>query len=98
MEELGIQPAIPFEEMVIQLRKLVRLLRRTLIPVSPRTEYVQQTSQRLQQQAIVTYAQTKTRQQRLLMVGSVLGSVLSVVGLVAAYLLRKRNNGPKPED
>jgi hypothetical protein len=98
MDELGIQPAIPFEEMVIELRKLVLLLRKTLIPVSPRTQYVQRMSRRLQQQAVVTHAQTKTRQQRLLMVGSVLGSVLSVGGLVAAYVLRKRNNGHSDHD
>jgi hypothetical protein len=38
------------------------------------------------------------RQQRWLMVGSVLGSVLSVGGLVAAYVLRKRNDGQKDEE
>ena len=98
MDELGIQPAIPFEEMVIELRKLVLLLRKTLVPVSPRTQYVQRMSRRLQQQAVVTHAQTKTRQQRLLMVGSVLGSILSVGGLVAAYVLRKRNDEHESEN
>jgi hypothetical protein len=93
MEELGIQPAIPFEEMVIELRKLVRLLRKTLIPVSPGTRYVQRTGRLLQEQAVIVYAQPgRARQPRWLMVGGVLGSILSVGGLVAAYVLRKRNN------
>jgi hypothetical protein len=95
MEELGIQPAIPFEEMVIELRKLVRLLRKTLVPVSPGTSYIQRTGRRLREQAVVVLAQPRTRQQRWLMVGGVLGSILSVGGLVAAYVLRRRNNGNK---
>ena len=93
MEQLGIQPTIPLEEMVIELRKLVRLLRKTLVPVSPENQYVQGTGQQLRAQAVEVYAQPKQRQQRWLMVGSVLGSILSVGGLVVAYLLRKRNNG-----
>jgi len=95
MAELGIQPAIPFEEMVIELRKLVRLLRKTLVPVSPGPQYVQQTAQKLQKQAVSVYAQPRTRQQRWLMLGGVVGSVLSVGGLVTAYVLRKRNNKHK---
>jgi hypothetical protein len=95
MAELGIQPAIPFEEMVIQLRKLVRLLRKTLVPVSPGTEAIQQTSRQLQERAAIVYAQPRTRQQRWLMVGGVVGSLLSLGGLVAAYVLRRRDNGQK---
>ena len=93
MEQLGIQPRIPCEEMVIELRKLVRLLRKTLVPVSPGTKYVQQIGEQLQEQSVVVYAQPKARQQRWLMFGGVLGSVLSVGGLIVAYVLRKRNNG-----
>ena len=92
MKELGIQPVIPFEEMVIELRKLVRLLRKTLVPVSPECRYVQRTGRRLQEQAVVAYARPRLRQQRWLMFGGVLGSILSVGGLIAAVLLRKRNN------
>ena len=98
MEKLGIQPVIPFEEMVIELRKLVRLLRRTLVPVCPEQAYVQRTGRRLQKDAVVAYAQPRQRQQRWLMFGGVLGSVLSVGGLVAAVLLRRRNNGHKDQE
>ena len=97
LEQLGIQPTIPFEEMVIQLRKLVRLLRKTLVPVSPGTKYVQRICGQLKEQAVVTYAQPKARQQRWLMVGSLLGSLLSVGGLVAAYVLRRRNEDERKE-
>jgi len=95
MEQLGIQPTIPFEEMVVELRKLVRLLRKTLVPVPPENQFAQRTRRQLRAQAVVVYAQPKQRQQRWLMVGGVLGSILSVGGLVAAYILRKRNNGDK---
>jgi hypothetical protein len=99
MEELGIQPAIPLEEMVIELRKLVRLLRKTLIPVSPATKYVQRTGRRLQEQALIVCAQPPQRsQQRWLMVGGVLGSALSIGGLIAAAMLRKRSNEHKTKD
>jgi hypothetical protein len=97
MEKLGIQPVIPFEEMVIELRKLVYLLRKTLVPVSPRTRYVQQTGRRLERQAVAVDARSKLRQQRWLMVGGVLGSVLSVGGVIAALFLRRRNNGNNGE-
>jgi hypothetical protein len=92
MEQLGIQPTIPFEEMVIELRKLVRLLRKTLIPVSPGSKYIQRTGRRLQEQAVIVYAQPRQNQQRWLMVGGVLGSILSLGGLIAAVVLRKRSS------
>jgi hypothetical protein len=98
MEELGIQPTIPFEEMVIQLRKLVRLLRKTLIPVSPEPKYTQRTGRQLREQAVLVYAQPHRSQQRWLMVGGVLGSALSIGGLIAAVLLRKRNSEYEHKD
>lgn len=94
IQELGIQPPIPFAEMVIELRKLVRLLRKTLVPVSPARPYVQRTGRRLQEQGPAIYARPTPRQ-RWLVAGGILGSVLSVGGLVAALLLRKRNDGDK---
>lgn len=98
MNELGIQPTLPFEEMVIELRKLVRLLRKTLVPVSPGIQYVQRVRGQLQGEAVVVYAQSKERQQRWLVVGGLLGSLLSIGGLVAAYILRRRNNGHEDKD
>jgi hypothetical protein len=97
MEQLGLQPTIPFEEMVVELRKLVRLLRKTLVPVSPRSTIVQRIGGQLQERAIAVYAQPKARQQRWLMVGGVVGSVLSVGGLVAAYVLRRRDGHERRE-
>jgi hypothetical protein len=98
MNELGIQPTIPFEEMVIELRKLVRLLRKTLVPVSPGPQYIRRTGRQLQEQAVAVYARSEQKQQRWLMLGGVLGSVLSVGGLVAAVMLRKRNQGQRGKE
>lgn len=105
MDELGIQPAVPFEEMVVELRKLIHLLRKTLIPVSPDRPYVCQVRRKLQEQAGVARALPRQGRrpwqsrrpwsvpQRWLMVG--VGSILSLGGLLAALLLRKRGNGDK---
>ena len=79
-------------------RKAARLLRKTLIPVSPGYKYVQQTRGQLQQQAVLVYAQPQRNQQRWLMVGGVLGSALSIGGLIAAVLLRRRNNEQKAKE
>jgi hypothetical protein len=89
MEEAGIRPSMPFEEMVIELRKLVRLLRKTLVPICPRAEFSRMLGQEIEARAeIVTTVQ---QQRRWLMVGGVVGSLLSVLGLFAAFLLRRRN-------
>ncbi len=90
MEQLGVQPVIPFEKMVIELRKLVRLLRKTLVPVPPRLEYSRVLGEQLQGYAMsATTAQPPRR--RWLMVGGLLGSLLSVAGVALALLLRRRN-------
>jgi hypothetical protein len=91
MDQLGIQPAVPFEQMVVELRKLVHLLRRTLVPLSPRVEYQQLLQGRLQKESVAVLAQQQSRPQRWLMVGGVVGSVLSVGGLLAALLMRRRD-------
>jgi hypothetical protein len=89
MEQAGIRPSIPFEEMVIELRKLVRLLRKTLVPICPRAEFSRALCQEIEARAgIVTTVQ---QQRRWLMVGGVVGSLLSVLGLLAALLLWRRN-------
>jgi hypothetical protein len=90
MEKSGIRPRVPFEEMVIELRKLVRLLRKTLVPVQPRAEFTRALGQRIEAQA-VTVVSTQHQHRRWLMLGGLVGSLLSLAGLLAALLLRKRN-------
>ena len=109
MEQLGVQPIIPFEEMVIELRKLVRLLRKTLVPVQPRLEYSRVLGDQLQgyattvtyvQSARVQIARVQPSRRRWWMVGGVLGSLVSVAGVALALVLRRRDghNGGHPKD
>jgi hypothetical protein len=81
---------VPFEEMVIELRKLVRLLHRTLVPVQPRLEFSRSLGEQLQVRT-ADVVPVRQQQWRWLMVGGLVGSLLSVLGLVAALLLRRRN-------
>jgi len=101
MEQLGVQPIIPFEEMVIELRKLVRLLRRTLVPVQPRLEYSRVLGNQLQGYALTVATATTVQpsRRRWWMVGGLLGSLLSVAGVALALVLRRRNghNGMHPK-
>ena len=80
----------PFEDVVIELRKLVRLLHRTLIPVSPRVEFTRALRGQLTVSAGETYV-TRQQRRRWLVVGGAVGSVISVAGVVAALLLRRRS-------
>ena len=77
----------PFHEMVVELRKLVRLLQRTLVPVLARPAFVEDLGTELGIGARELFV---VRQERVrwLMLGGVLGSV---IGLFAALLLRRRN-------
>jgi hypothetical protein len=96
MERMGVRAPFgepkgaPFEEMIIELRKLVRLLRKTLVPVQPRLEFAQVLGEQLQVRTADRMG-ARPRQWRWLMVGGVVGSVLSLLGLLAALLLRRRN-------
>jgi len=90
MEQLGIQPAVAFEEVVIELRRLVHLLRETLVPVVPGKGCVERIRHQLQRRAPVVYAQPRRRQRWFLV-----GSALSVGSLIAALLLRRRNEDEK---
>ena len=96
MERMGIRApfgspqGMPFEEMVVELRKLVRLLCKTLVPVEPRLEYARELGERLQAKA-AALDDVRQRQWQWLMVGGLVGSLVSLLGLVAALLLRRRN-------
>jgi hypothetical protein len=80
----------PFQDVVVELRKLVRLLRRTLVPVLARPAFVQDLQAELDAGAkeMILVRQERVRW---LMLGGVLGSALSLVGVLAALFLRKRN-------
>jgi hypothetical protein len=89
-QRMGGTATIPFQEMVIELRKLVHLLHRTLVPVRPRAGFVPTLGHQLNDSAIRVIA---ARQQRVrwLMLGGVLGSAISFLGVLAALVLRRRN-------
>jgi len=80
----------PFHEMVVELRKLVRLLQRTLVPIFARPAFVEELGAELDAGARELFVARQERV-RWLMLGGVLGSVLSLVGVLAALLLRRRN-------
>jgi hypothetical protein len=90
MEKAGIRPSVPFEEMVVELRKLVRLLRKTLIPIRPRAEFARALGQQAEMWATLEIT-AHQQQRRLWIVGGMVGSALSVVGVMTALLLRRRN-------
>jgi hypothetical protein len=87
---MGHGSSISFDDMVIELRKLVRLLCETLIPIQPRSDFVLTLERHLQSTAAAQIAD-RQRRRRWLMVGSVIGSALSFVGVVTALVLRRRN-------
>jgi hypothetical protein len=76
--------------MVIELRKLVRLLYKTLSPIQPRSDFVLTLGHRLESSAAVEIAE-RQRRRRWLMVGGVIGSALSFAGVVTALVRRRRN-------
>lgn len=83
------RPRPSFDRMVIELRKLVRLLCRTLVPIQPRSAFVSALQRDLEE----TAHELLVRQERVwwLILGGVLGTVLSLLGLLAALVLRRRN-------
>ena len=89
-QSMGGTATIPFQEMVIELRKLIQLLRRTLVPVQSRPGFVPALGHRLNDSAIRIIA---VRQQRVrwLMLGGMLGSAISFLGVLAALVLRRRS-------
>jgi hypothetical protein len=61
-----------------------------LVPLRARAEFSRSLGQKLQNEAIAVAVQQQHRV-RWLMVGGMVGSLLSVLGLLAAWLLRRRN-------
>ena len=84
------RPRPSFDQVVIELRRLVRLLCRTLVPVQPRAAFVSALQHDLEETA---HELLLARQERVwwLLIGGMLGTVLSLLGLLAALLLRRRN-------
>ena len=88
-EKMGYGAGMPFEDRVIDLRRWVRLLRQTLVPVHPRQAFRTALSQQLQFDAIQVQIARQNRW-RWLVIGSAVGSVLSLLGVLTALLLRQR--------
>ncbi|MBN1139246.1 MAG: hypothetical protein JXM73_21905 [Anaerolineae bacterium] len=80
---------LSFEDRVIDLRRWVRLLRQTLAPVQPRQAFRTALSQQLQLDAIQIRIARQNRW-RWLVIGSAVGSVVSLLGVLAARVLRQR--------
>jgi len=91
-QQIGSAAGVSLNDMVVELRRLVCLLCRTLVPVPPSAEFVRTLGMQMRAQA-VDLIQARERRWRWLMVGGVVGSVMSVLGVVATVLLRRRVNG-----
>jgi hypothetical protein len=93
-ERLEEPRTVPFEDVIVELRKLIRLLCKTLVPVQPRAEFVQELEEQLRMEAAEL---ALIRQERWwwIIAGSLLGSLISLVGVIAALLLRRRNGRPQ---
>jgi ABC-type Fe3+-siderophore transport system permease subunit len=87
---------MPFEDRVIDLRRLIRLLRQALVPVQPRQAFRTALGQQLQFDAIQAHIARQNRW-RWLVIGSAVGSVLSLVGVLTALLLRQRQARPRAQ-
>lgn len=88
-KKMGRKPGVPFERAVSDLRYLVRLLRQTLVPVPPRPAFRQILGNQLQAQA-VQVMQERRKQWRWLVIGSAVGSLVSLLSVLIAVLLRQR--------
>ena len=75
---------------MVELRKIAQLLRRTLVPVHARSAFRVDLGDNLLAESIELFGARQQRW-RWLMVGGVVGSAVSLAGVVAAVLLRKRN-------
>ena len=94
VQKMGYAPAVPFQDMVIELRKLVRLLCKTLVPVCPSQIFVRSLAEDLDDYAHEMIV-VRQRRARWLMLGGVLGSALSLLGVIAALARRRRQDCPR---
>jgi hypothetical protein len=83
-------PEAHIDGVLMGLRSLVQLLCKTLVPVCANASFRQALGVRLQEEA-AAWSEEQKGQWRWLMLGGVLGSILSVLGLVAALGLKRRN-------
>lgn len=88
-DRIGYSPRLTFQECVIELRHFVRLLREALAPVQPRLTFRRTLGEQLHASALQVTMQRQTNL-RWLVIGSIVGSVLSLVGVLAAMLLKQR--------
>jgi hypothetical protein len=93
-EKMGYGAGLPrvtvsFEDRVIELRRWVRLLRQTLVPVQPRAAFRAALGRQLRSDAIQVQVARQNRW-RWLVIGSAVGSVVSLLGVLTALLLRQR--------
>jgi len=89
-QRMGRPSTAPLQSMVVELRKLVRLLCKTLVPVCPPQRFVNALERDLE---MVARDMIAIRQQRMrwLMLGGVLGSAISILWVIGATLSRHRN-------
>ncbi len=92
-ERAGYNAVRAFDERVIELRRLVHLLRQTLRPVQPRPAYRQALAEQLYASALQVTVQPG--RMRWLVIGSAIGSLLSLIGVLTALLLRQRRTHPR---
>lgn len=89
-QKMGRPSSASLQSMVVELRKLVHLLRKTLIPVCPPQSFVNALERDLETAAREMIA-VRQQRMRLLMLGGMLGSAISILWVIAAALLRRRN-------
>ncbi|MCA9937268.1 MAG: hypothetical protein KC418_01390 [Anaerolineales bacterium] len=93
-EHLVLRYAASFPDLPALLQ-LSRLLKKTLVPVQPRTLFIQQLKQELLQYPPADPAAAPTTN-RLVMVGAAVGSLLSLTGVVLLWRLLARRTAPVP--
>jgi hypothetical protein len=92
-EKMGYWAGKSFADRVVELRQLVRLLRQTLVPVQPRPAFRSALGEQLSLDAFRVEMERQNRW-RWLVIGSALGSVISLLGVLTALLLRQRSTRP----